>query len=183
MSPFFATAGLGACSDDATSSATASGPDGGATSDGPLADLGGATADTGGGHDGPNRPPVITSQAPTQLDIEIAADPAFAAIELTPTQVGSTANNVFSTLPSADPKVFGFNGADVRKVNFDTRPDGTAIPSGTTLTNEYESLGVVMRNITVANNVYGGPASPPNAHTGVRSRGAPYTGSTARCRG
>ena len=47
-------------------------------------------------------------------------------------------------------------------MNFDTRPDGSAIASGSVLTNEYASLGVLMSGIPVSSSVYGGPASPPN---------------------
>ena len=71
--------------------------------------------------------------------------------------------DVFTTLPTSDPAVFGFTGGDVRKVNFDTTPGGAALPSGTQLTNEYAGLGVLMSSIPISNGVYGGPASPPNA--------------------
>jgi hypothetical protein len=86
-----------------------------------------------------------------------------AQIELTPTQVGSTSTSHFSTLPTANPAVFGLNGSDVRRVNFDQTPSGAAIPSGTLLTNHYASFGVTMNSIRVSNSVYEGPASPPNA--------------------
>jgi len=91
-----------------------------------------------------------------------AASAAIIKIELTPADVGSGSTSVFTTLPTADPSVFGFSG-DVRKVNFDKTPGGVSIPSNSNLTNEYASIGVTMNNIRVTNGVYGGPASPPNA--------------------
>ncbi|MEL7496446.1 MAG: putative Ig domain-containing protein [Planctomycetota bacterium] len=83
-------------------------------------------------------------------------------IDQTPTDVGSTTPNTFETLPSVDPSIFGFNG-DVRTINFDTDASGNPIASGTSLTTEYESLGVVMNNIEVSSSVFGGAASAPNA--------------------
>jgi hypothetical protein len=114
---------------------------------------------------GPNRPPSITSVPPTTATITVATASDFTRIELTPADVGSTSSNVFSTLPTTTPTLFGLNGPDVRRVNFDTTPSGVSIPSGTTLSNEYESLGVTFENVRVANDVYGGAASPPNATT------------------
>jgi RHS repeat-associated protein len=86
-------------------------------------------------------------------------------IELTPTNVGSGRSDIFTTLPTQDPALFGLTGPDIRKVNFDTTPSGVPIPSGAVLSNEYASLGVLMNNIRVSGSVYGGPASPPNATT------------------
>ncbi len=83
-------------------------------------------------------------------------------IELTPTDVSSTSAVVFSALPTDNPAVFAFSG-DVRGVDFDRYPDATPIPSGTTLTNQFAPLGVLMNSIRVSSSVYGGPASPPNA--------------------
>lgn len=112
-----------------------------------------------------NRAPVITSNPPTVATIEVAPEPDFSTIELTPSDVGSTSTSVFSSLPTATPSIFGLVAPDVRKVNFDTTPDGTPIPNGTTLTDEYASIGVLMENIRVSNSVYQGAASPPNATT------------------
>jgi len=84
-------------------------------------------------------------------------------IELAPPAVQSLSSAVFSTLPTADPARFGLTGGDVRRVNFDTTPANTPLPSGAYLTNEYASIGVVMNGIRISNSVYGGPASPPNA--------------------
>lgn len=94
--------------------------------------------------------------------------PAFAIlipIELTPTDVSSLSSSVFSTLPTANPALFGIVGSDVRTINFDTDPFGVAIASGTALTNEYASIGVTMNGIQVSNSVFGGAASAPNATT------------------
>ena len=91
-----------------------------------------------------------------------AASAATIKIDLYPGDVGSGSGSVFTTLPTDDPSVFGLFG-DVRKVNFDTTPDGAAIAPGSSLNNEYASIGVTMNNIYVKTAVYGGPASPPNA--------------------
>src|SRR5690606_37439438 len=96
----------------------------------------------------------------------------FTPIELTPADVGSASASVFSTLPTADPALFGFSGSDIRKVNFDVRPDGIPISSGSVLTNEYESVGVRMSSIVVSSSVYGGPASWPNTTFGPGIHGA-----------
>lgn len=77
-------------------------------------------------------------------------------------QVAPSPPGVFSPLPTIDPSAFGFSG-DVRGVNFDTTPGGVAIASGSTLTNEYASIGVTMNNILVRTGVFGGAASSPNA--------------------
>lgn len=98
----------------------------------------------------------------------LGAGPAAAGItkiELTPTDVGSGNSSIFTTLPTADPALFGLTGGDVRKVNFDTTPGGVAIPSGSSMTNQYASLGVLMNGFSVSNSVFGGAASPPNATT------------------
>lgn len=98
----------------------------------------------------------------------LGAGPAAAGItkiELTPTDVGSGNAAVFTTLPTADPALLGLTGADVRKVNFDTTPGGAAIASGTSMTNQYASLGVLMNGFAVSSGVFGGPASAPNATT------------------
>lgn len=84
-------------------------------------------------------------------------------IELTPTDVSSLSNSVFSTLPTLDPALFGLTGADVCNVNFDTDPGGSSLASGTFLTNEYSSIGVTMNSIQISSGVFGGPASAPNA--------------------
>jgi len=84
-------------------------------------------------------------------------------IELTPTDVGSLSSDTFSTLPTANPALFGIVGADVRSINFDVDPFGNPIPSGTSLTNQYESIGVILNGIVVSSGVFGGAASPPNA--------------------
>ena len=99
----------------------------------------------------------------------------FTFIELTPTDVGSTDSAKFSTLPTADPALFGFDSTDIRRVNFDTTPDGTAIPSGAILTDEYGSLGLLMNEIQVSSSVYGGPASPPNATLSAATQGIEMT--------
>src|SRR5690242_2275068 len=84
-------------------------------------------------------------------------------IEVTPGDVGSSATNVFSTLPSADPALFGLTGADVRKVSFDQTPGGGPLAANQELTSEFASLGVEMNSIRIDTDVYEGPASPPNA--------------------
>ena len=133
-------------------------------------DAGGASGDASGA-DVPNRPPVIVSEAPTQLQITLAPSPSFTRIELVPKDVGSTSSSTFSKLPTSDPALFGLTGTDIRKVNFDTTPAGETIASGTTLTNEYASIGVEMENIRVVSDVYGGAASPPNATTSPFQQG------------
>lgn len=90
-----------------------------------------------------------------------AAAAGYVKIELTPTDVGSSSSSVFSTLPTDGPSTFGMSG-DVRGLDFDFRPDGTAIPSGSVLTTEYASLGVQLNGILVRTGVFGGPASSPN---------------------
>ena len=75
--------------------------------------------------------------------------------------VGSNLQDRFSDLPSDAPELFGIEG-DVRSVNFDSDPFGTPIASGTFLTTEYESLGIVLNEVQVSSSVYGGPASAPN---------------------
>ncbi|APZ93100.1 putative Ig domain-containing protein [Fuerstiella marisgermanici] len=86
-------------------------------------------------------------------------------VELTPSDLGSTSTTTFSTLPSDDASVFGAEFANAQSVNFDVDPFGNPIPSGTFITTQYESLGLVMNNFQVSNSVYGGPASSPNATT------------------
>ncbi len=83
-------------------------------------------------------------------------------IELTPTDVGSSSASLFSTLPTADPGLFGLTGADVRGVDFDFFLGGAPIASGTALSNEFAAIGVEMNSIVVSNNVFEGPASAPN---------------------
>ncbi|HEY4248180.1 MAG TPA: LamG-like jellyroll fold domain-containing protein [Lacunisphaera sp.] len=85
----------------------------------------------------------------------------FTPIELKPSDVNSTSSTVFSTLPTANPSLFGLTGTDVRKVNFDKLPDGTALTNGTVLTDQYASVGVTMNSIPVRSDIYEGPASPP----------------------
>jgi hypothetical protein len=97
--------------------------------------------------------PCATSTVPT----------ATIAIELTPTDVGSSNAATFSTLPTDDPALFGLTGADVRGVDFDLDPNGNALAANSSLTNQYSSLGVDMNDIRIDNQVYQGPASPPNA--------------------
>jgi hypothetical protein len=91
-----------------------------------------------------------------------AAGAQVTAIELTPPQVGSSSASVFTALPTVSPGTFGFSG-DVRGVNFDTFPGGAAVPSGTHISTQYASIGVLMNGVLVSNNVYEGPASAPNA--------------------
>lgn len=86
-------------------------------------------------------------------------------IELTPADVGSSSTTTFSSLPTANPALFGILGADVRSINFDIDPFGNPILSGTALTNEYASIGVTMNGIQVSSGVFGGAASGPNATT------------------
>lgn len=167
--------GVSACgSSERKVTSDAQGGDGGqsaaAGGSGHDAPGGGDSHDTGGGDAGaqnndPNRPPVFTSEPELDVVVQIAAEPDFSTIELTPLDVASKATAVFSTLPSADPALFGLDGADVRAVNFDTTPAGDAIPSGTEVGNTYASLGVRMPNVVVSNNAYEGAASPPNATT------------------
>jgi hypothetical protein len=85
------------------------------------------------------------------------------AIELTPHEAGSQAEDVFTVLPSIAPARFGLGGGDVRAVNFDRTPDGQPIASEQRLTAEYATLGVVMNKIRVSDSVFQGPASAPNA--------------------
>lgn len=86
-------------------------------------------------------------------------------IELTPGAVGSGSSSIFTVLPTDNPALFGLTGPDVRRVDFDFDANGIAIASGTSITNQYASLGVVMNGFQVSNNVYGGAASAPNATT------------------
>ncbi|MEW6269719.1 MAG: PASTA domain-containing protein [Thermodesulfobacteriota bacterium] len=115
----------------------------------------------------PNRPPTIVSTPVTRIVVAVPEidppEPSFDFLELTPTDLGSDRSDVFSTLPTSDPALFGFTGSDVRRVNFDTTPTGTPLASGTQLTSEYASAGVLMSSIPISSGVYGGAASPPNA--------------------
>jgi len=85
----------------------------------------------------------------------------FTPMELKPSDVGSDSQSVFTTLPTANPALFGFTGSDVRKVNFDVRPNGTPLVQGEILTNQYASLGVTFNSIPVRSDVFQGAASPP----------------------
>ena len=84
-------------------------------------------------------------------------------IELTPTDVGSGMADVFTTLPTDDPSLFGLSGSDVRVVDYDSDPNGNPLNAGLFLTNEYSSIGVTMNSIRIADDVYQGAASAPNA--------------------
>ncbi|MEM9411369.1 MAG: hypothetical protein AAGA30_09665 [Planctomycetota bacterium] len=90
-------------------------------------------------------------------------DAQFIPIEMTPKNVGSLQERVFSTLPTTDPALFGIPGDNVHTVDFYFDPTGMPIPDESNLTNQYESVGVLMNNIRVDNVVYEGPASAPNA--------------------
>jgi hypothetical protein len=99
-----------------------------------------------------------------------SADPGLVTtIVLTPSDVGSLSTTQFTTLPTADPTLFGFGmtGASVQKVDFDFDPDGNPILAPIDLTDEYSSIGVLMNHIRVSSTVAGGAASPPNATTTV----------------
>jgi hypothetical protein len=98
----------------------------------------------------------------------LAAGEAMATItpiELTPDDVGSGSSSVFTVLPTDNPGLFGLTGPDVRFVDFDFDAGGNPIASGTSITNQYASLGVTMNGFFVSNGVFGGPASAPNATT------------------
>ena len=114
----------------------------------------------------PNRPPVIVSSpvVETTLGEQVAAnaEASFQFVELTPADVGSDNNSRFSVLPTNDPTLFGIEG-NVHKVNFDTDPFGNPISSGSFITTQYESVGLVMNDFQVTSSVFGGPASAPNA--------------------
>ena len=84
------------------------------------------------------------------------------AIEISPTDIGSSNHNAFSVLPTQNPALFGLDGAKIGKINFDTTPDGTNLSSGTLLTDQYASQGVIMNKIKISNSVFEGAASPPN---------------------
>ena len=85
-------------------------------------------------------------------------------IELTPGDVGSTSSSVFSTLPSADPALFGFTGVNTFTANFDVDDEGVAIPTGVALTDQYADWGLTITGgVTTSTSVYGGEASSPNA--------------------
>ncbi len=113
----------------------------------------------------PNRPPVITSTPVTSAHLSgLSRQPTpFTPIELVPSDVNSTLEANFSTLPTANPALFGFTGTNIRKINLDTTPDGLSIPSGIQLDEVYAQEGVVFVNVPTSNSVYGGPASAPNA--------------------
>lgn len=84
-------------------------------------------------------------------------------IELTPTDVGSASSSTFSVLPTGNPGTFGLTGSLVGTADFDTDALGGTIAAGTFLTDEYAALGMSANSIRIDNNVYGGPASAPNA--------------------
>ncbi len=107
--------------------------------------------------------PILTIVLPSTRLNQSSVD--FTPFELTPSDVGSANTDVFTTLPTEDPALFGLNGSDIRRVNFDRTPAGDPIASGSFLTDEYAGVGVSMNNIEVSNNVYGNPASLPNATT------------------
>ncbi len=88
---------------------------------------------------------------------------AFLKIELTPIDVSSTSSATFSTLPTANPSLFGLTGTDIRSVNFDTDPSTNSLSSGSILTNQYSSIGVTMNSVQLSSSVFGGAASSPNA--------------------
>jgi hypothetical protein len=92
-----------------------------------------------------------------------SASAAITPIELTPADLGMGASPVFTTLPTDNPTLFGFTGPNIRGIDFDFTPGGTAIDSGTSLTNQYASIGVLMNGIVVSSGVFQGPASAPNA--------------------
>lgn len=87
----------------------------------------------------------------------------FEAIELTPSDIGSSKTDTFSVLPTQNPGLFGLKGNKIGKVNFDLTPDGKKMASGTDVTDQYKSIGVTMNTIKILDSVYGGSASAPNA--------------------
>ena len=118
--------------------------------------------------DRPNRPPLIVSTPIVETflvgdtDVGQTTDATTRFIELTPEDVASDQTGTFSTLPTSDPTLFGFD-ENVQRVNFDQDPFGNPIPSGTFITLQYESIGLVMNNFQVSSSVFGGAASSPNA--------------------
>ncbi|MEM9410078.1 MAG: putative Ig domain-containing protein, partial [Planctomycetota bacterium] len=108
-----------------------------------------------------NHAPVIVSTPITELTV--GEEPEFSPIELTPTSLGSDFEDVFSVLPTEDPALFGLDGRDVRRVNFDVDENGNPIADGTVLTTEYASLGISFVNVRTDADVFQGPASAPNA--------------------
>jgi hypothetical protein len=124
------------------------------TTDGTTGETTGDTTSTGNG----------TSSGGTGTDTGVTYECGMAsAIELTPGDVASASASVFDPLPSDSPETFGFDGSDVRVVDFDTTPSGASLAADTELTDEYESLGVTMNNIRIDSDVFEGPASAPNA--------------------
>jgi hypothetical protein len=78
-------------------------------------------------------------------------------VELTPTAVGSGTMSFFTVRPTADPDLFlGLGaGADTRRVDFNTAPDGTLF-EGASLNTQYASIGVTMNDIRISSAIYGG---------------------------
>lgn len=80
-----------------------------------------------------------------------------APVELTPSDVGSTAADHFSDFPARSPDLYlpGFDPGTYRRVDFNTAPDGP-LSEGLHLTTEYASLGVTMNGIRISAAIYGG---------------------------
>jgi hypothetical protein len=78
-------------------------------------------------------------------------------IEWTPTNLASGNQDYFTVPPTANPALFFGQdyGSAVRKVNFNTAPDGSLVEGGD-VTTQYASLGVTMNNIRISADIYGG---------------------------
>jgi hypothetical protein len=67
----------------------------------------------------PNRFPTIVSTPLTRIVVSVPAveppQPSFEFLERVPSDVGSARGDVFTTLPTTDPALFGFTGSDVRR--------------------------------------------------------------------
>lgn len=83
--------------------------------------------------------------------------PGFTKIEITPTDVGSTATDIFSTSPTSDPALFfGTDfGGRIRAVDFNTSPQGTLVEGGF-VTDQYAPLGVTMNTVRISASIFGG---------------------------
>ena len=77
-------------------------------------------------------------------------------IDLLPSDIGMGASTTFTTFPTDAPDLFfGTSYSAVRKVNFNSAPDGP-LSEGGDVNNQYASLGVLMNDIRISNSIYGG---------------------------
>lgn len=91
------------------------------------------------------------------LLMAVPVDAGIKGVELAPADVGSGSASVFTSHPTITPDLFlGLgSGPDVRRVNFNTAPDG-ALSEGASVSTQYTSIGVTMNDIRISAAIYGG---------------------------